>query len=317
MSWDQEEWRRYFEEWEGEEVEVAFETSPEAYRAKAILDGLGVKYYPFHAASFGAVTRSKRKTDKIDAEKICRALRSDGLPERVVLPEKEEARLRNLVQEREAFLEVVVEMVNRVKGLGRQWGVDLPTFCRDNHPGKWWEEAIESFGGVERGEVRRAWMVTLAALQGLDELEEEIKHQVKKAGLQKEVEQLKTIPGIGEVIAPGVAAYLGNGRRFRTSRKFGGYTGMTPTVGQTGVQAARLGHITHEGPAVLRRLLVQAARAAVRGKQLEHTRWKRWFERLKKRRGWKIAIVGLARKIAVVCKALIRDGTQWDPRRLQ
>jgi transposase len=78
-----------------------------------------------------------------------------------------------------------------------------------------------------------------------------------------------------------------------------------------------LGHITKEGPPILRRLFIQAARASLRGKKMAGTQWKEWYEQLAKRRGKKIATVALARKIAEVCYAIVRDGTVWDPSRLR
>jgi transposase len=193
--------------------------------------------------------------------------------------------------------------------------VTLPEWNRDRSE-RWWEEAIAFFEEADRGFLERSYRTALSELQGLEELEEEIQRQVLKAGHGERVKLLQSVPGIGEVTSRAVVAYAGNGLRFRSGRKFAAYIGLTPTVNQTGVQAARLGHITRQGPSVLRRLFVQAAQTASRTKAFRRTRWWKWFHRLEARRGRKIAVVALARKLAELCYAIIRDGEAWNEERL-
>lgn len=316
MGWEKEDWRRALGRYKGEVASIAFETGPESYRARELLEKLGIESYPFHAANFPAIWRSKRKTDKIDAMKICRALRSGGLPSRVELANREEAKLRNLVSEWEGTLKTIQAQVYRVQGLARQRGVSLPPYNRERGE-KWWGETIEAFGQEDRRAARRISVLALGGLQELDDLREEIREQIEKAGLKETWTRLQSIPGIGPITAGALVAFLGDGKRFRNARKFTAYIGIVPSVDQTGEQGARLGHLTKEGPAVLRRLLVQAAQTAIRGKQLQETRWRDWFYKVKKRRGGKVAIVGLARKIAEVCYSVASHQETWDPNRLR
>ncbi len=144
MSWSKRKWKGFVEEFGSEDLKVAFETGPEAYRAQRILKSLGVETYPFHAGHFPSIWKTKKKTDRIDAKKICQALKMGGLPERVILPEDQEAILRNLTTERELTLKQIGQRRNRVRGLARQWGARLPKYdyC---HPERWWEEVVEAF----------------------------------------------------------------------------------------------------------------------------------------------------------------------------
>lgn len=316
MGWEKGEWRGLLGKYAREEVVVAFETGPEGYRARDLLTELGIESYPFHAANFPAIWRSKRKTDKIDAMKMCRALRSGGLPPRVELPKREEAKLRNLISEWEMTLKTIQAQVYRTQGLARQRGVSLPSYRRERGE-EWWGETIRAFGAEDRRAVRRIAVLGLGGLQELEDLREEIREQIEKAGLTKLWSLLQSIPGIGPITAAALVAFLGDGRRFRNARKFTAYIGIVPSVDQTGEQGARLGHLTKEGPAVLRRLLVQAALTAIHGRQLQETRWRDWFHKVKKRRGGKVAIVALARKMAEVCYAVARNQEVWDPSRLR
>lgn len=312
VSWDEDEWRELFKEYGGEEVKVAFEVCPEAYRAKRILEKMEVQFYPFHSKNFLSVWNSKKKTDRIDAAKIRRALQAGSLPEKVHLANDEEAKLRNLVTQRELFQKMTVQLCLQAKGMGRQWGVILPKYTREQAEA-WWDNAIETLPEACRSAAIRDHRIALALCQGMDELEEKIEEQVDRTRQRKRVQALKTVPGLGKVIAPAVIAYLGDAQRFLSARKFTSYVGLTPVVDQTGNREARLGHISKEGPPILRRLFVQAARRAATSKKLEKTPLRKWHDRLAKRRGKKIATVALARKLAEVCYAIVRDGTVWDP----
>jgi transposase len=316
MGWDLIEWQQALDRYGRENVETAFETGPEGYRAKHMLEEMGIAMHPFHAASFPAIWRSKKKTDRIDAERICHALKSGGLPERVHLAGEEEERLRNLVGEWELRLKTIQMQVNRVRGLARCRGVELPKWNRGK-AAEWWEQVIGLFAEADRASLRRSYRTVLSELQGLDELETELEEQVRKAGHGERIGWLRSVPGIGNVTSRAVAAYAGDGKRFRNGKKFTAYLGLTPTVDQTGVQVARIGHITRQGPAALRRLFIQAAQTATRTISFRRTRWSKWFHRLQARRGRKIAIVALARKLAEVCYAILRDGTEWSEERLR
>jgi hypothetical protein len=98
----------------------------------------------------------------------------------------------------------------------------------------------------------------------------------------------------------------------KTNRpKVSAYFGLVPKQYQSG-ETDRNGRISKRGPSLVRTLLVQAAWSAVR-----HSEWaKNVYERIsgKQKTGKKKAAIALARKIAVVAWALLRDETNWDPK---
>lgn len=316
IGWEPARWKRWVEEWKGEGLTVAFEAGPEAYRAQILLEKYGAETYPFHAAHFGQVSKSKRKTDRIDAKKICCALRGGGLPDRVVLAERELAILRNLISQRELYQKHLKSYRNAVSGLCRQWNVNLPPY-RKEIAQQWWEEVANHFPKAHRKQVEILTLSALLLVSTLEQLGEEIQKQIDRSGMRENVELAKTIPGFGEIVSAAVVSYLGDGERFTRGRKFGAYTGMVPTVKQTGGKEARLGHITKEGPSVLRKLLVLAAHSATRSAAFRNSKLWEWYTRLQYRRGKKIAIVALGRKLAQICYAMIRDGNKWEPSRMR
>jgi transposase len=107
---------------------------------------------------------------------------------------------------------------------------------------------------------------------------------------------LTQIPGVGVFIALLVIAEVGDVTRFPSARKLASFAGLTPRVRNSG-ERVRLGPITHQGSPHLRWGLIQAAQTAV---QAEGP-LKSFSERIKHRRGSKVAKVAVAREILTLC----------------
>ena len=74
---------------------------------------------------------------------------------------------------------------------------------------------------------------------------------------------LRTIPGIGPRTAEALLAYIDDIKRFGRIKSLGCYFGLVPCQDATG-DKNRLGHITRDGPATVRKLLGEASWTAVR-----------------------------------------------------
>ena len=131
------------------------------------------------------------------------------------------------------------------------------------------------------------------------------------AGAHEGATLLRTIPGVGPRLAEAVAAWIDDPGRFANGRQVGCYAGLTPRRYQSG-SMDRQGRISGQGNALLRSLLVEVAWLGRR-----HNPWMRMvYERAL--RGSpsrkKIAIVAVARRLLVVCWAMLRDRRPWrDP----
>ena len=78
----------------------------------------------------------------------------------------------------------------------------------------------------------------------------------------------------------------------------------------------RKGRITKTGNRRTRSLLVEASRAIIlRAKNPSLAPLRTWAERLAARRGRRVAVVALARKLAGILYAMMRDGTEFDGER--
>jgi transposase len=127
------------------------------------------------------------------------------------------------------------------------------------------------------------------------------------------VQRLRTVPGVGLVVALTFRAQVDDVRRFRHAGQVSAAIGLVPREDSSAERRHR-GHITKVGPRELRSLLVQAAWACWRSKQSATLR--AWVEQLAARRGRRIAVVALARRLSRLLYALWRDGTSFDVKKL-
>jgi transposase len=134
-------------------------------------------------------------------------------------------------------------------------------------------------------------------------------HLNQQARHSPDVLLLRSIPGVGVRMAEAVAAFIDDPDRFRDTKTIGRYFGLVPSQDQSG-DRNRLGHITREGPAVVRQLVAEAAWQALR----QSPTVRAYFERV--RRGdpqrKKIALVATAHYLVRVMLALLKRGTTWE-----
>ena len=120
---------------------------------------------------------------------------------------------------------------------------------------------------------------------------------------------MRSIPGVSARTAEAVAAFIDDPHRFRDAKAVGAYFGMVPSQDQSG-DRNRLGHITREGPAVVRQLVAEATWQAVRRSPTVRA----YFERVRRDdpQRKKIAPVATAHDLVRVMWALLKRGTDWE-----
>ena len=108
------------------------------------------------------------------------------------------------------------------------------------------------------------------------------------------VRHLRQQRGVGPVVGLAYELTILDPTRFATSRQVASYLGLIPCEHSSGGKQ-RLGHISKQGNALLRGLLVEAAHVAVR----REPEWRRQYVRLAMKKNRSIAAVAMARKLAV------------------
>jgi len=145
-------------------------------------------------------------------------------------------------------------------------------------------------------------------LNVIDSLDREIKLiegriRVALSSKARELRILTSVPGIGFIGASTLIAEIGNINDFDNADKLTKWAGLTPSIYQS-ANVTRTGSITKQGSRHIRWILVELTHVAIRSKG----QIKSFFERLMPKKGYKKAIVAVARKMPrIVWHLLIND----------
>jgi transposase len=123
------------------------------------------------------------------------------------------------------------------------------------------------------------------------------------------VARLQTVPGVGPIVGLTFRAYVDEVTRFASASQVSAAIGLVPREDSSAEYRHR-GHITKAGPSELRSLLVQAAWACWRSAKSGGLRL--WADGVARRRGRRIAVVALARRLSRILFAVWRDQTVFQ-----
>ena len=121
------------------------------------------------------------------------------------------------------------------------------------------------------------------------------------------IEILVSIPGIGFTIGSSILAEIGDVNQFDNPKRLVSWAGLSPAVYESAGKTAH-GHITKRGSKYLRTMLIEAAQSIARGKP---NRLKHFFSRIQSRKGYKKAIVALARKVLSIVHHLLSNHEKY------
>lgn len=237
-----------------------------------------------------AVAWTRIKTDKIDAAKLAYLLRADLIP-RCYIPTMKETHQRELLRHRSFLVAVRTQMKNRLHSTLAKNGLKPPVDYLWGKHGRQWLASVK-VPAVFRFEID----AMIHAIEEQDSLikaaEEIIKRQVE---MTEEALILKKIHGIGDILALTIAAEVGDITRFPSPEQLSSYAGLVPSTYSSGSKTIN-GRITKQGSRYLRWALIEASLHAWKtDEQLGRIR-----ERIKKRKGVKLARVAVARMLAKI-----------------
>jgi transposase len=239
----------------------------------------------------------------VDAEKLAKLLFLDEVPP-VWVPSVDVQAWRSTIEKRQGFIGDRTRVKNRLRGLLRSHGIAAPK-------GLWTKKGMAWLGSValptSAERVQRDLLVDevdflTRAIHRLETALAEI------AESHSGVQVLMTIPGVGIRTAEAVVAYIDDPERFRRTKAVGSYFGLVPCQDESAGRN-RLGRITRQGPATVRKLLTEAAWQAIR----RSPNVRAYFERVQRSdpERKKIALVATAHHLLRVMHVMLRTGEVW------
>lgn len=286
----------------GIRVRVGMEATGYARWFERLLAELGSELWVGDPAEIKAKRVKKQKTDRKDAELLLKLMREDRFP-RIWIPSPENRDLRQLLWHRHRLVQMRTRIVNQLWALAMNEGQR----CKK----KLWSE--QGRAELEKlslapwaGRRRRELLELLDRLNPtIAELTVAAEQEAKK---RPDVLRLMTHPGVGPLTALAYVLIIGTPSRFARGKQIGTYVGLIPSEESSG-DKQRLGHISKQGNALLRFLLVEAAQAAAR----VNPQWRRRYTRLAIRRHKSIAKVAMGRRLAVRLYWMWRNSCAYSP----
>jgi transposase len=259
-----------------------------------------------HPGQLRLIFRSKRKTDRLDAERLAKLLFLDEVPA-VHVPPADVRAWRELINFRRQLIGKRTRAKNGIRALLRGQGQKAPA-----RPGLWTRQGLAWLKGLAFAQPQHALQrdLLVSELETLAAQVRRVEQELTRFSRENpRVAQLRSLPGVGLRTAEAMVAFLDDPHRFRRSKEIGAYFGLVPCQDQS-AHRNRLGHITQNGSATVRQLLVEATWQAIR----RSPRVRAYFERVQRndRERRKIALVATAHYLARVMWAMLRNGTLWN-----
>lgn len=246
----------------------------------------------------------KRKTDRIDAEVLARAVEKGIVPRAHVLS-VDRRELRTQLGVRAALVATRSEFVTTIRGLARAAGTPVESCSTEDFLAALRRAVLDD----ETRQVIEPLRLTLVTLEA--QLVEVDKRLQDRCAPDVEMQRLATAPAVGIIVAATFVSVIDDPTRFRNAHQVAAYVGLVPSEDNSG-ERRRKGGITKHGNPYLRAMLVQAAWTVLRSKDRADP-LVQWAQAVAKRRGKKVAAIAVARRLACILWAMWRHRTVYDP----
>lgn len=255
--------------------------------------------------------RSRRKTDRRDANQLCELLwvnrqrlqagqKVHGV--RVVQPPTpRDAEDRQLTALRRRLAQQRTRTLNQIQHLLLKHNLqqDCPTKRLQTKRAQKWLTALE-LPPIDRMTLTlllKQWRLWDEQMTAVDE-------QIRQhANENPMVAIIATTPGAGPFIGLTLGSRIGAIERFPTSKSLANYFGLVPSCRNSGAATQRLGSITKAGSGLARYALGQLIVHVLR----KDTAMKGWYREVKRRRGAKIARVAVMRRVTTLLWQMLRN----------
>lgn len=238
-------------------LRCCYEASGAGFALRRLIVGWGFECEIAASSLIPSKPGERKKCDRIDAQNLAKYLRS-GLLTFINVPSAEHEAARDLVRCRRAVRKDVTAWKHRVVKFLATKGV---AYRGANWTGKHrtWLERVELPIALDRDTLRFK-LDTLAYIERrLAEIDSKIEALSLEETFRQPVKYLRAFKGIETLTAMVLITEIGDARRFSGPGKLMAYTGLVPSLHQSGEGGNKAGSITKMGNPYLRHVLLQAA----------------------------------------------------------
>jgi transposase len=283
-------------------LRILMESSTESEWVAQHLEALGHEVIvadPNYAPMYGSRSR-KVKTDKRDAAALAEACRT-GVFRRAHRASAAARDLRRRLRVRSHLVRQRSQTISLLRSLLRQEGLRVASGSAERILKRLDQIVLPAALAAEVSPLR-------AVITQLNTLLVEADTALEARAIVDPITQhLMTAPGVGPVIALTFQAVMDSPARFGgDAGRASAFLGLVPSE-DSSAERQHKGPITKAGPRELRALLVQAGWVVWRGRSAAGAALRAWAQALAARRGRRIAVVALARRLSRILYALWRD----------
>lgn len=309
MSPDPEVLREYVERhFPGHEVSTAYEAGCCGYSAHRSFESYGWRSLVVNPADiFRRGKERHTKTDRIDAQLIARELK-DGRLEGIEVPDRCREQLRSLFRRRNDLVKDMRQTKSYIKMQLLYYGIQVPEQYDNDH---WshgfrdWLDGLE-FAYESGKEVLRSRMRTFRFIDREFRDVSTLLRRHTKAHFKEDYMLLRSIPGIGPIVASGILSELGDLRRFNNIKQLAGYVGLAPGIYQSGDTVRHTG-VSMRAHRLIRSYFIEASWQAIRTDPVMQA-----YYRKHRGKNVKSVIVKVARKLLSRTLAVIKTGVPYE-----
>lgn len=291
----------------GYEVSTAYEAGCCGYSAHRAFEGYGWQSLVVNPADIHRKGKERHtKTDRIDAQLIARELK-DGRLESIEVPDIEREELRSLFRRRNDLVKDFRRIKSYIKMQLLYFGIKEPEeFDNDHWSHKYrnWLDAMVFKHPTAKATLDSRMRFFRFVDQELRDVSTQLRRYCKTKHKQDYL-LLKSIPGIGGIVACGILCELGDLRRFNNIKHLAGYVGLAPGVHQSGNNYKVMG-MTPRAHRLIRSYFVEAAWQAIRADPVMQA-----YYRKHQGRNTKSIIIKVARKLLSRTLAVIKTETPY------
>jgi transposase len=295
--------RKYFPR---QRVAFVYEAGPTGF---GLYDELTAKGHPCLVVAPSMVPTApgnRVKTNRLDSKKLSEGLRGGQLRS-IHVPTRPYRELRHLVQLRDTHVRQLTATKCRIKSLLLYEGIPYP-----NPRGGWSAQVLSELQALPCSEAVHFKLDHLiGTLHFHFNSAAVVQKQIRRfcqsdPELRQSISLLKSIPGIGWIVAAHLVARLGDWREIDNVRSIAGFLGLVSSEHSTGDKQNR-GSITRAGDSRLRNKLIQSAWVAIKKDPELRAFYRSVYQRQPKKLAARKAIVAVARKLTTRIYAVLKQ----------
>lgn len=276
------------------------------------LERLGIKNIVVNPADVPTTQKEQmHKSDPIDSNKLGRSLRANEL-KGIYIPENRTLEDRTLIRVRSAIVKDMTRIKQRIKSLLHFYGIDYPKEFQ-NTQSHWskrfmtWLKSIE-FQNASGRQALNLWIDEAEKeRETLLDATREIRALSRNERYIKNMELIRSVPGIGLITGILFLTEIENINRFENSDKLAGFIGIIPTCHSSG-EAENKGEMTPRGQYYMRTALIESSWVAARIDPALSLAFHAYCKRMEPNK----AVVRVARKLVNRIYSVLKNQRKYE-----